>query len=60
MVNSLDWYGSKIEILVTRVMGNVHDKVIILLHDHNNKSNAVEALPQIIKTLEKSGYDLLP
>ncbi|MGL5028896.1 MAG: polysaccharide deacetylase family protein, partial [Wolbachia pipientis] len=29
---------------------------VILFHDHNNRSNTIEALPHIIKILKKSGY----
>ncbi|WP_246228219.1 polysaccharide deacetylase family protein [Wolbachia endosymbiont of Litomosoides brasiliensis] len=45
MVDSLDWQGDKLEILVEKIMGNVHNGAIILFHDHNNKSNTFEALP---------------
>ncbi len=58
-VDSLDWQGDKPEILVERVVGNVHNGAIILFHDHDNKSNTVEALPQIIKILKKSGYEFV-
>lgn len=56
-VDSIDWQGDKPEILVERVISNVHNGAIILFHDHDNKSNTVEALPQIIKILKKSGYE---
>jgi peptidoglycan/xylan/chitin deacetylase (PgdA/CDA1 family) len=58
-VDSLDWQGDKPEILVERVLSNVHNGAIILFHDHDNKSNTVEALPQIIKILKKSGYEFV-
>ncbi|MGL9717186.1 MAG: polysaccharide deacetylase family protein [Wolbachia sp.] len=58
-VDSLDWQGDKPEILVERVVSNVHNGAIILFHDHDNKSNTVEALPQIIKILKKSGYEFV-
>ncbi|AAW70666.1 polysaccharide deacetylase family protein [Wolbachia endosymbiont of Brugia malayi] len=58
-VDSLDWQGDKPEILVDRVVGNVHNGAIILFHDHDNKSNTVEALPQIIKILKKLGYEFV-
>ncbi len=58
-VDSLDWQGDKSEILVERVLSNVHNGAIILFHDHDNKSNTVEALPQIIKILKKWGYELV-
>jgi len=58
-VDSLDWQGDKPEILVERVTSNVHSGAIILFHDHDNKSNTVEALPQIIKILKKLGYELV-
>ncbi|NUX01329.1 polysaccharide deacetylase family protein [Wolbachia endosymbiont of Madathamugadia hiepei] len=56
-VDSLDWQGDKPEILVKRVISNVHNGAIILFHDHDNKSNTVEVLPQIIKILKRSGYE---
>ncbi len=59
-VDSLDWQGDKPEILVERVVGNVHNGAIILFHDHDNKSNTVEALPQIIKILKSLVMNLLP
>lgn len=55
-VDSLDWQGDKPEILVKRVLSNIHNGAIILFHDHDNKSNTIEALPQIIKILKESGY----
>ncbi|QOD38805.1 polysaccharide deacetylase family protein [Candidatus Wolbachia massiliensis] len=58
-VDSLDWQGDKPEILVERVVSNVHNGAIILFHDHNNKSNTVEALPQVIKILKESGYEFV-
>ncbi|WP_225536611.1 polysaccharide deacetylase family protein [Wolbachia endosymbiont of Mansonella ozzardi] len=56
-VDSLDWQGNKPEILVERVISNVHNGATILFHNHNNKSNTAEALPQIIKILKKLGYE---
>ncbi len=55
-VDSLDWQGDKPEALVERVLSNVHNGAVILFHDHNNRSNTIEALPHIIKILKKSGY----
>ncbi|MGL9689228.1 MAG: polysaccharide deacetylase family protein [Wolbachia sp.] len=55
-VDSLDWQGDKPEILVERVISNVHNGAIILFHDHDNKSNTVKALPQIIEILKRLGY----
>ncbi len=55
-VDSLDWQGDKPETLVERVLSNVHNGAVILFHDHNNRSNTIEALPHIIKILKKSGY----
>ncbi|MFP3031133.1 MAG: polysaccharide deacetylase family protein, partial [Wolbachia sp.] len=42
--------------LVERVLSDVHNGAVILFHDHNNRSNTIEALPHIIKILKKSGY----
>ncbi|BAO99742.1 MAG: polysaccharide deacetylase family protein [Wolbachia sp.] len=56
-VDSLDWQGDKPEILIERVISNVHNGAIILFHDHDNKSNTVEALPQIIEILKRLGYE---
>ncbi|MGL9725360.1 MAG: polysaccharide deacetylase family protein [Wolbachia sp.] len=58
-VDSLDWQGDKPEILVERVVSNVHNGAIILFHDHNNKSNTVEALSKIIEVLKNLGYELI-
>lgn len=58
-VDSRDWQGDKPEILIERVINGIHNGAIILFHDHNNKSNTVEALPSIIKILKKSGYALV-
>ncbi|WCR57896.1 polysaccharide deacetylase family protein [Wolbachia endosymbiont of Ctenocephalides felis wCfeJ] len=58
-VDSLDWQGDEPEILVERVVSNVHNGAIILFHDHDNKSNTVEALPHIIRILKKSGYEFV-
>ncbi|MDD9331534.1 MAG: polysaccharide deacetylase family protein [Wolbachia sp.] len=58
-VDSLDWQGDRPEILVERIISNVHNGAIILFHDHDSKPNTVEALPHIIKILKKSGYKLV-
>ncbi|OJH30787.1 Peptidoglycan-N-acetylglucosamine deacetylase [Wolbachia endosymbiont of Armadillidium vulgare] len=58
-VDSLDWQGDKSEILIERIVSNAHNGAIILFHDHDNKSNTVEALPQIIEILKKSGYEFV-
>lgn len=58
-VDSLDWQGGKPEILVERVVSNVHNGAVILFHDHNNRSNTVEALPKVIEVLKKLGYELI-
>ena len=58
-VDSLDWQGDRPEILVERVTSNIHNGAIVLFHDHDNKSNTVEALPHIIEIIKKSGYKLV-
>lgn len=55
-IDSLDWQGDKPEVLIERVTSSLHNGAIILFHDHGNKSNTVQALPQIITILKKSGY----
>ncbi|MDN5248176.1 MAG: polysaccharide deacetylase family protein [Wolbachia endosymbiont of Tyrophagus putrescentiae] len=55
-IDSLDWQNDKPEVLVKRVINNVHNGAIVLLHDHERKSNTLKALPEIITTLKKSGY----
>ncbi|WFW29715.1 MAG: polysaccharide deacetylase family protein [Wolbachia endosymbiont of Menacanthus eurysternus] len=55
-VDSLDWRGDEPEVLIERVVNNMHNGAIVLFHDHNNKSNTIKALPQIIKILKKLGY----
>ncbi|WP_341808285.1 polysaccharide deacetylase family protein [Wolbachia endosymbiont (group E) of Neria commutata] len=58
-VDSRDWQGDKPEILVERVVSNVHNGAIMLFHDHDSRSNTAQALPHIIKILKKSGYKLV-
>ncbi len=53
-----DWRGDQPEVLVKRVMNQIHNGAIILLHDHN-RSNTIEALPKIITMLTSSGYKLV-
>ncbi|MGL9681424.1 MAG: hypothetical protein ACR5K2_00105 [Wolbachia sp.] len=57
IVDSLDWQGDKPEILVKRVISNVRNGAIMLFDDHDNKSNTVEALPQIIEILRRLCYE---
>lgn len=36
------------------------DTAIILMHDLNENHNTIESLPNLIKTLQKQGFELLP
>lgn len=56
-VDPLDWECQNTELVVKRVVSNVKEDDIILLHD--SYETTVEATFQIIDTLEKEGYEFV-
>ncbi|MDH7577084.1 MAG: polysaccharide deacetylase family protein [Bacillota bacterium] len=57
-VDSLDWQEAGAEVMVDRVLNNIQPGAIVLFH--NNARYTTEALPIIIKELQKLGYKILP
>ena len=56
--DSLDWKGISAEAIQKRVLSSVKPGSIILFH--NAALHTPEALPGIIDTLQKEGYQLVP
>ena len=56
-VDPLDWKCQNTDLVVKRVVSNVEEDDIILLHD--SYETTVEATFQIIDTLEKEGYEFV-
>jgi peptidoglycan-N-acetylglucosamine deacetylase len=56
-VDSRDWTKPGTTAIVQRVLKNVHNGSVILMHDGGgNRSQTVAALPTILKTLKAQGY----
>ncbi|WP_082795292.1 polysaccharide deacetylase family protein [Alkalihalobacillus trypoxylicola] len=62
-VDSLDWQEEPPEIIANRVINEVNAGSIILMHDgadwDGNRTNTIEALRQIIPTLQEQGYNFV-
>lgn len=55
--DTLDWKKPGVRKIVKKVVSNVRNGDIILFHDHiQNRSQTVQALKQILPTLQKRGY----
>lgn len=57
-IDSLDWQELGKEPMVERVTANLHPGAIVLFH--NNARYTVEALPEIIASIQEQGYQILP
>ncbi len=57
-VDSLDWQNLTCDEIVERVTSRAHKGAIILFH--NNGLYTADALPEIIASLRKKGYEILP
>ncbi|HET6987103.1 MAG TPA: polysaccharide deacetylase family protein [Kribbella sp.] len=56
-VDSRDWTKPGATAIVRRVLANVHNGSIILMHDGGgNRTQTLAALPNILKTLKAQGY----
>ena len=62
-VDSLDWQEDPPEIIASNVLDNMHPGAIILMHDgaeqDGDRTNIIEALHQIIPTLQEQGYEFV-
>ena len=62
-VDSLDWQEDPPEVIASRVLDNVQPGAIILMHDgadwDGDRTNTIEALRQIIPTLQEQGYEFV-
>ncbi|WP_340002612.1 polysaccharide deacetylase family protein [Oceanobacillus sp. FSL K6-0127] len=62
-VDSLDWQEDPPEIIASNVLDNMHPGAIILMHDgaeqDGDRTNTIEALHQIIPTLQEQGYEFV-
>ena len=60
LIDPSDWEQPSSNIIVERILKNLPNGNIILLHDAGgNRINTVEALPIIIETLRKKGYSFV-
>lgn len=57
--DTLDWSRPGVKRIVNRVISNLHNGDIILLHDQVDNSQTVEALKLILPELKKRGYKLI-
>ncbi|WP_213818189.1 polysaccharide deacetylase family sporulation protein PdaB [Garciella nitratireducens] len=57
-VDSLDWKEEGVEPVIERVTSKVRNGSIILFH--NNAKYLTKALPTILETLQKEGYEIVP
>lgn len=53
-----DWLDPGVDKIITRVIQQVHNGAIILLH--TNATQSVEALPVIIQSLKMQEYEIIP
>lgn len=56
-LDTIDWENPDVATIVKRVVPRIHNDAIILMHP---TKPTVEALPQIIKQLNKEGYRMVP
>ncbi|WP_081756678.1 DUF2062 domain-containing protein [Gorillibacterium massiliense] len=57
LIDPEDWARPSTGEIVRRVLSQLHEGNVILLHDAGgNRSETVEALPQIIEAIQKMGY----
>lgn len=60
-VDPFDWKNPSSSVIYERVVNSVSPGAVILLHDGGgNRSQTVDALPQIIETLHQKGYVFVP
>lgn len=57
-VDSLDWKEEGVEPITERVTSKVREGSIILFH--NNAKYLTKALPTVLETLQKEGYEIVP
>ncbi|MCM3639329.1 polysaccharide deacetylase family protein [Sporosarcina luteola] len=59
-LDTLDWQEDPPEVIASSVLDNIHPGAIILMHDgaesSGDRTNTIEALRQIIPTLQEQGY----
>lgn len=62
-VDSLDWQEDPPEVIASNVLDITHPGAIILMHDgadwDGDRTNTIEALKQIIPTLQEQGYEFV-
>ena len=54
-VDTLDWKGLSASEIAARVLGNVKNGSIVLMH--NNGEHTLEALPLVLEGLKNKGFD---
>ena len=57
-VDSLDWKNLGVQPMIDKVVKNIKPGSIVLFH--NNSDYIIEALPTILDTLIKDGYEIVP
>lgn len=61
-IDSMDWYFTNSEDIVTCVVDAIHPGAIVLMHSAGGSSNrqaTIDALPKIIETLQNLGYSFV-
>lgn len=60
-VDPQDWRRPGTRTIVNRVLGNLHDGAVVVLHDGGgDRSQTVAALPAIIRGIRARGYKIVP
>ena len=57
--DTLDWTGASVTTIAQGVIQKVRPGEIILMHSRSGVENTVQALPQIIQSLQKQGYQFV-
>lgn len=56
-VDTLDWKNKNVDSILATTMSEIHDGAIILMHDIY--STSIDAVPVLIDTLRKNGYEFV-
>jgi len=58
-INPKDWAGPTPEAMISLVLTEAAPGGVVILHDMDNRTNTIEALPGMIDGLRAAGYDLV-
>jgi polysaccharide deacetylase family sporulation protein PdaB len=58
-VDSLDWKNPGVETIIRRTTGLIHPGAVILMHASDSCKQTDQALPAVIRTLRRQGYQFV-